>query len=220
MTGEVIIKEKLPVRERVVYMPFPLEVTYHEQGWAFSKGAFSVEETKRIIEIGDALPVEVAKVGSGADGVIKEDRIYRDSTISWMDPTPDTVWIYDKVYALAKGLNKDFFGYDLNGATSFQYTVYNAEVEGRPQYYDWHVDRLGKGNGYNSPRKLSLVVNLTDFVDYEGGELWVWNNYKTILSKQRGDMVAFPSTTLHRVTPVTKGVRKSLVIWCTGPDFR
>jgi len=42
----------------------------------------------------------------------------------------------------------------------------------------------------------------------------------TAIKKQRGLIVAFPAWTLHRVTPVVKGSRQSLVAWISGPAFK
>jgi predicted 2-oxoglutarate/Fe(II)-dependent dioxygenase YbiX len=52
-----------------------------------------------------------------------------------------------------------------------------------------------------------------DFILYEGEKL-------TLLPKEHGKLIAFPSYTLHEVKPVTKGERYSLVAWITGPQFK
>lgn len=73
-------------------------------------------------------------------------------------------------------------------------------------------------------RKLSVVVQLTDPEEYEGGELEfeeVNHDEKTKqLIRQKGTVIVFPSYMRHRVTPVTKGERKSLVTWIEGPAWR
>ena len=40
------------------------------------------------------------------------------------------------------------------------------------------------------------------------------------ISKIRGLVCGFPSFRLHRVTPVTSGIRKTIVIWVSGPAFK
>jgi PKHD-type hydroxylase len=72
-----------------------------------------------------------------------------------------------------------------------------------------------------SNRKLSCVVQLSDPSDYEGGELQM-NSGAQIISvpREKGLVTFFSSFVLHRVTPVTKGVRKSLVAWISGPNLR
>ncbi len=77
----------------------------------------------------------------------------------------------------------------------------------------------GPGNG--SPRKLSMVLQLSDPSEYEGGDLELFTSANPIITKkQKGIIHAFPSYVMHRVTPVTKGVRKTLVVWIAGPRFK
>jgi PKHD-type hydroxylase len=115
-------------------------------------------------------------------------------------------------------LNGQFFQFDLYGFNEdMQYTVYDGEQQG---HYTWHLDDSGK-NTQRGPRKLSLVIQLSDPSDYEGGELQLQTGPDpTIVDKAKGLVAAFPSYTLHRATPVTKGIRKTLVVWITGPAFR
>jgi PKHD-type hydroxylase len=114
-------------------------------------------------------------------------------------------------------LNGQFYKYDLQGfAENFQYTVYNGEAE-EPGHYTWHQD----WNNSGTPRKLSLVVQLSDPSEYEGGDLQIMSGAEpTTVDKGLGKVVLFPSFMLHRVTPVTKGIRRSLVVWVTGPAFK
>ena len=82
--------------------------------------------------------------------------------------------------------------------------------------YGWHQD-------FNSQvsRKLTLVVQLSDPSEYEGGNLEVLTNGSPMrVRKQRGLLAAFPAWTLHQVTPVSQGNRQSLVAWISGPDFK
>ena len=103
----------------------------------------------------------------------------------------------------------DIWGYH----DSLQYTVYNGDGG----HYDWHAD-LGPGL---SNRKLSVVLQLSEGTDYDGGELQI-NPGGSILSvpKQLGLLCFFPSFLLHRVTPVTSGKRISLVTWLCGANLR
>ncbi len=116
--------------------------------------------------------------------------------------------------------NELFYNMDLNGYRSFQYTTYDAEREGK---YDWHMDtHLGQLTyPQDGTRKLSLTLTLND--DFEGGQFLINEgnqNNATVVPATKGRCILFPSYMCHKVTPVTKGVRKSLVIWVTGPKFR
>jgi PKHD-type hydroxylase len=124
-------------------------------------------------------------------------------------------WIFEKLAVIAREINDKYFGLDLWGIVGgLQYTIYDSTVNG---HYDWHIDSLSSDG---PQRKLSLVIQLSDSMDYEGGELWVHGARREVLSKNRGIVHFFPSYTLHRVTPVTSGKRHSLVGWINGPDFR
>jgi PKHD-type hydroxylase len=85
-------------------------------------------------------------------------------------------------------------------------------------HYDWHQDI--NPNTFNSPRKFSLVLQLSDPSEYEGGNLEIFSDKIHVVEKKRGMVVGFPSYMPHRVTPVVSGIRKSLVIWVCGPPFR
>ena len=81
--------------------------------------------------------------------------------------------------------------------------------------YDWHTDI---GLGMASTRKISITVNLND--NYEGGNLQFFSDKTYEFNPPRGDAIAFPSFLPHRVTPITKGERWSLVAWIGGQPFR
>ena len=72
-----------------------------------------------------------------------------------------------------------------------------------------------------SHRKVSVIVQLSDTSEYKGGELQIntGGQIKTI-PKVKGSVVIFPSYLLHRVTPVTTGLRKSLVLWAGGGHYK
>lgn len=112
--------------------------------------------------------------------------------------------------------NVTFFHFDVFAAVEdMQLAKYQEDVKG---HYDWHVDFGGK---VHSCRKLSLSVQLTDPEEYEGGELQLMTGSKPqVMIKEKGGVVVFPSYMLHRVTPVSKGERMSLVTWMHGLPFR
>lgn len=182
--------------------------------YVYWENGFSEEEIEKIIKLGESRNPLQAQVGGGEFGrIVREIRI---SNISWIDLQKDSVWLYDKLCDIILRLNNNFYNFDLNGFyENMQFTVYEGNEEG---YYDWHLDA---GTETISPRKLSFVLQLTDPKEYEGGELQLMTSVTPLtIKKEKGFAVAFPSYTLHRVTPVTKGVRKTLVVWVTGPSFR
>ena len=151
----------------------------------------------------------------------------RDSNIVWMNDR----WIYKEIQPYVHQANKNAgWNFDWDFSESCQFTIYK-----KGQYYDWHCDSWDKPYVEEGPtkgkiRKLSVTVSLTDPKEYKGGELeFDLRNLDPdkkpniracteILPK--GSLVVFPSFVWHRVKPVTKGVRHSLVIWNLGYPFR
>jgi PKHD-type hydroxylase len=144
---------------------------------------------------------------------------FRSTSLTFVDKQAiPKVW--KKVEELVYLANRSAFNFDITKIESCQYGVYKASNKGK---YNWHMDTFLPGVG-TFDRKISIVVQLTDPSEYEGGDLEfkgisltdeVKNNFKN-----KGSVVAFPSFCIHRVTEVTKGVRKSLVFWVEGPAFR
>ncbi|HMH64493.1 MAG TPA: 2OG-Fe(II) oxygenase [Rhizomicrobium sp.] len=174
--------------------------------------AFTPKELDVIIALGDRLAPMKAEVIARKDDT---DHL-RITRVAWMERNDETAWLYAKLEEIVLRLNTEFFKYDLFGLVeAFQYTVYD-DTEGG--HYNWHVD-LGTQN--TEPRKISLSLQLTDPADYEGCRLVLEaGDGPYIADASRGTVIAFPSYVLHRVTPIESGVRKSLVIWVAGPEFR
>jgi hypothetical protein len=183
--------------------------------WATAP-VFTAEECDTLISVGNSRRCETAVVVDNEQQDTVEDRGYRRSEVSWLYPNADTKWIFEKATAAVNYLNAEYFGFDLYGfVEGFQFTKYTGDVRG---FYDKHIDITN-----NSPyRKLSIVFQLSESDNYAGGDLLLHNNSKNPIkiSRNRGEMAAFPSYVLHEVTPVTSGVRYSLVAWVTGKPFR
>jgi PKHD-type hydroxylase len=81
----------------------------------------------------------------------------------------------------------------------------------------WHIDH---GRGEAARRKLSLSIQLSDEAEYDGGDIEFPDGNFHPFSRRLGASIMFPSYLFHRVTPVTRGVRRSLVVWCHGPTFK
>jgi PKHD-type hydroxylase len=167
--------------------------------------ALSAEECDRIVALGEAAHAEAGGVESGPSH-------YRVSRIAWLAPNPDTEWLFHRLAALFCEVNRQY-GLDLVGfVDALQYTVYGAD-----QHFDWHLD-LGPGS--TSARKLSMSIQLSDAGEYEGGAFEFISIPTHPDATRRGTAIIFPSFLAHRVTPVTRGIRRSLVGWAYGPPFR
>jgi Uncharacterized iron-regulated protein len=123
----------------------------------------------------------------------------------------------DRILALVGRANREAFGFDLTGfSESPQIARYGADREG---HFDWHAD-IGDGP-LARQRKLTMVVQLSPGESYAGGRLEIMADANIRAApRDQGSAALFPSFVLHRVTPVTEGVRHSLTIWAHGPAFR
>lgn len=198
--------------QSLIYKFYPIQP--HEQDHtAFWDGAFTDEELKKIEKLPDWGKHQKALVGTTS---LEIDEAKRRSDIAWLEFTEDTKFIWDKIANVMIRLNNQYFHFDLDGFyEQIQLSIYDEKYHG---HYGWHIDAGSTGVA----RKLSFSMLLSDPNDFEGGELQVMTSNETpiVLPQKKGRMWLFPSVFLHQVTPVTKGTRKSLVVWAGGPAFR
>jgi PKHD-type hydroxylase len=174
--------------------------------------AFSAAELTAIEKYGDGLTRQKADL-SGRRAGYDDIRI---TDVAWIEREPAIAWLYQRLEDMVLRLNAQFFRYELFGlAKGFQYTVYHGSEGG---HFDWHKDH---GNAWEEPRKISLSLQLSQGDAYEGCDLQLQSaGHIQTAPRSRGTLIAFPSYSLHRVTPISSGTRKSLVVWVTGPEFQ
>jgi PKHD-type hydroxylase len=191
------------------------ELDFHPtSSFALWANVFSPAELGMIEAYGDRLTAEKATLLSDApEGQVHGD--IRVTQTSWMPPDAQSKWIYDRIQGVARALNDRVYQFALSGfSENLQYTVYHGTEGG---HYDWHVDQ----GLMPTRRKLSISVQLSDPSLYEGCDLQFRSgNRLETAPRDRGTVIAFPSYVLHRVTPCTKGTRKAIVAWTTGPQFK
>ena len=163
---------------------------------------------------------------TGVELVYNLDKDVRISDVSWTSEQ----WIYDTIWPWMEGANKGAgWKYDIIAAEDMQITRYK-----KGGFYRFHRDGSGDHlSAYDEPdnklkngyvRKLSMTVLLND--NYEGGEFQfaTYNEEKCEIHvpefNKIGSIIVFPSDMEHRVAPVTKGTRHSLVAWFLGPPFK
>jgi PKHD-type hydroxylase len=147
----------------------------------------------------------------------------RNCNIVWLNEP----WIYEEImpYANIANINSGW-DFQIDYPETMQFTKYK-----KGQFYDWHCDALIKSEP--KIRKLSMTCQLTDQSEYKGGELEfdfrTYNPVKRDESRHvvtekralsKGSIIVFPSFVWHRVKPVHKGTRYSLVVWCRGKKFK
>ena len=174
---------------------------------------FTPQQCQMVIDKGISLKKEKAKIGMGKPegGLDSKKRI---TTISWI-PFKDMPEMYQDIERTMLKANGNHFGFDGVRLTEpGQFTHY---LEGG--FYEWHMDNDVVGKHQPPVRKISMTLLLSDPSTFEGGELEFMSKGKTAKLKQ-GQAIFFASWLQHRVKPVTKGERKSLVMWFGGPSFK
>lgn len=178
------------------------------------QNVFTAEELTLLEKELDNLKVQAARLGNEGE---ESDPDIRTSRVNWIPTEPKWEWLYSKIVNLSAEANSSLWNFDLNAADELiQYTEYHSSENG---HYTWHTDF---GPDYMSHRKISITIQLSDTDEYTGGDLQLWTGGNEPLTAPRGKgvMVLFPSYMLHRVSPVTEGIRKSLVLWVGGSHFK
>ena len=190
-------------------IPVPTHINQTNYYWY--KEGLDLMDVQKVEDLADTHPYTKGTI-IGNDEIVES---VRKSKIKWLYPNDDSQWLYDKIINMVVEANKTMWNFNLYSVIdSIQYTVY-SEGGG---HYDWHMDI---GPGSISHRKVSVTIQLSDPSEYEGGDLELWYGGGVIqIPKNKGLTVIFPSFSIHRVTPITKGTRKSLVLWLGGEHYK
>jgi len=198
--------------------------------WFFKDG-LDKKICNSIIKKNKKIKLNQATIG-GTDNKSGIDKKTRDSKVSWIK---DSV-IYEKINHFVNLANKNAgWNFNIDWNEDVQFTEYKSK-----QYYNWHTDQWDEPYvdhvfpQYNNKiRKISCSILLNDPQSYEGGDFEIGytnklcngtiDETKIKLEKgkilKQGSVIVFPSFIWHRVTPVKKGVRYSLVNWVLGPPY-
>lgn len=181
--------------------------------WCWFDAAFTPDQLASIITLGTSLPAQAANLADRKPAT--ED--IRRCTVSWIAPeTPDSEWLFRRLTDLVTTANSRFFDFAIDEIEPLQFTEYNNIND----HYTWHKDMLPHMPG-RLVRKLSFILMLSDPQDHDGGDVELWfDNEPVIVPPCAGKIIFFPSYCLHRVTPITRGQRRSLVGWVKGPSWK
>tara|TARA_B100000427_G_scaffold139835_1_gene116286 strand:+ start:856 stop:1437 length:582 start_codon:yes stop_codon:yes gene_type:complete len=178
-----------------------------------TKPMFTPEQCRLIIQAGHKEKPEQAKVGGGKGG--KQDTKKRVTTISWI-PFHKMPEMYKVIENQLSIVNLNHMMFDNVRLTEpAQFTEYP-----KGGFYDWHMDLNAFGQtGQHPIRKISMTCLLSDPSEFKGGDL-AFDDNKSKITLQQGQAVFFASFMKHRVEPVKKGIRRSLVMWFGGTPFK
>jgi PKHD-type hydroxylase len=179
------------------------------QPYATALQFLSAEEMDRLIA------EHAPRVTEGTLSFGHTDANLRRSRIVFLGQEQKYQWLYQRLWAAVQVCNPQCFDVDVAGVEpNVQIARYDAAESG---FYDWHFD-FGPAK---PSRKLSISIQLSSSEDYDGGDLeLLYGNVPKQLDRTRGAFIIFPSFMLHRVTPVTRGTRWSLVAWIHGKRWR
>ena len=173
---------------------------------------FTPDQCDKIIEVGRSLPKQQAEIGGVRKGEINTNK--RLSNISFI-PFESSVPMYRELEKVMLKYNRNHFGFEgMQIAEHAQYTEYS---EGG--FYNWHVDSFLDHPNQPPVRKISMSCLLSREDEFEGGDMEFFDEDRSVKLKQ-GHAVFFASFIRHKVQPVKRGNRKSLVIWFGGPPFK
>ena len=174
---------------------------------------FTPEQCRMIIDCGRRQKPQKAQVGMGKPGG-GLDTNKRVTTISWI-PFKEMPEMYNQVNEFIQKANRNHFGFgDIQITEQAQFTEY---PEGG--FYDWHTDTDVNMSHEPPVRKISMTCLLSPENQFEGGDLELMAPGKRVKLKQ-GHAIIFASFLNHRVAPVIRGVRQSLVMWFGGEPFK
>ena len=178
---------------------------------AWYSDAFTLEECNILMDTFKETETQEAVVGKTTE--IELNPTQRKSDVSWIYPTGQNLWMYDRIGHYAQEANTYRWRMDVGG---FQEPLQFSHYGPDGGHYDWHLDI---GQMKPSLRKLSfsLILQNAD----EGGELAFKTAPKEeIVPVSPGTIIFFPSYILHKVKPVTAGNRYSIVGWLGGEHYR
>ena len=198
---------------------YPLDRVMNTFSCCIHDDAFSEQEIDNVSNYFSQFETFQATVGPEV-----VDETIRKSKVQFFYRSEETQNIFDKINDIIENVNERYYNFILNGYEAFQYTEYHSTDSDR---YDYHTDMSfydRTGSNQFETRKLSVVMCLNrPEIDFEGGDFFMniqGENDPIHIKMKKGRIIFFPSFLLHRVSPVTKGIRKSLVTWVTGPKFR
>lgn len=191
----------------------------NSNSWYFVEPVFNNDIINLIHSLASNTPEEQATEMDKEGKLLKENLNSRSSSIRWIND----IQVYEVLMDAIESINDRSWQYNITGVENLQYTTYR---EDKRQHYSWHMDPIYYKDLTRPCRKVSCSVLLSDPEEFEGGEFEFMSidlndqkssSFQPHFFNKKGHGLFFPSQAYHRVKPVTKGIRRSLVCWFTGP---
>lgn len=220
-----------------------ITTTFENNWYWYFESLFWPEQIMRIKEICKEKEEEEA-LTFGIEDPEKANHAIRKNKVSWHDNEE----LYSMLRRpLAEVNAQSGWNYNITAIEPIQYTVYYGDenhyhwhtdtiVNDRTLHPDADPNHIMTG----TVRKISCSIQLSDPKDYEGGEFELMSGInrddkddKDLAGegyfetkpvslphfRDKGSALFFPSFSYHRVKPVTRGIRRSLVCWFRGPKW-
>ncbi len=180
--------------------------------WVEINNVLTDDDCTRLIEEADKKGFEISALGNEVEGGTYTNTEIRNS-LSVRVPIKENIWVQEKLIRALSEVNSHF-RFDLGGIVDLQVLKYDVGSYIKP-----HLDVYSHRSEIQ--RKVTFVIQLSDQEEYTGGELRLHIDHKPIIMpKKKGNLIAFPTYSLHDVTTVLSGQRYSCIGWCFGPDFK
>lgn len=196
-----------------IYIDFPKYIPPTHFDFYTYDDYFSEQELIHITKYCSCQNLGEGMIGGSINGIV--DNSVRKSNVNFLEVNSNTEWIYKKLFSLIAKINHEVWGFNLTKSEFIQYSEYFESGD----HYDWHVDKGFNDQDPSIVRKLSMAMMLNSDEEFCGGEFEIDTSQPHKIEHKLGRIVIFPSYVKHRVCPVIKGVRKSLVLWVSGPTF-
>jgi PKHD-type hydroxylase len=166
--------------------------------------AFGASECEAILTLAGRAPLEPATVWNGAENHV--DARTRQAERCYWSRDSETAWIHERLDALFAEAAAQFETEVDRVFEDIQFVRYGVGAH----FQTWHSDA---GTDRYEERRISASVELSNPHDHDGGVLEIAPAMGLPRTLPRGGARLFRSRMIHRVTPVTRGVRHALVAW-------
>jgi PKHD-type hydroxylase len=190
--------------------------------YAYAEAVFNQQELAAIIKMTNSMQLKTGTIAQRKNDKLSTsiNEKVRTSKTTFFSLDASNRWIFEKLDEVLLAMNNEYFQMNVWGYDEIQYSEYREEDSGE---YRWHMDTNISPKNLESSggmRKLSMSLLLND--DFEGGDFQMnlsSEKKPSTIEMSAGTLILFPSFLMHRVTPVTKNTRKSLVLWLLGNKF-
>ena len=179
---------------------------------------FNIEECDKVLKAFRDFPTALGTVGHasnyGDTPIPSITKQLRDCYVTYCEKTRNTTWFIERIEKALIETNDKYWKFQVSSFIDPPRLM--SYYEGQ-HFQSYHADI---GQGITSFRKLTSILFLSDPSTYEGGEFEMPGEYIDKATLSKGSLLIFPAYLVHRVSPVTKGERHTLVYRICGAPLK